>query len=165
MSLRTSILVAGFSAILVQLVFLRELLNVFEGNEAVLGIVLGNWMLLMGAGAWLGKHIRTQKPVSLFILAQILQAVLPLATIFLLRTGRHLVWVRGASLGMSETILGCFVILLPFCVTAGLFLVLATQCISELWEETKEGRKRKIKNGKSEVSFRQKSFSQRTQGV
>ena len=44
----------GVSAFLAQLVLMRELLCVFAGNELVLGIVLGNWMLLTGLGAWLG---------------------------------------------------------------------------------------------------------------
>ena len=38
-----------------QLALMRELLGAFCGNEMVLGVVLGLWLLLMGIGAWLGR--------------------------------------------------------------------------------------------------------------
>ena len=38
-----------------QLTLMRELLAAFSGNELVFGVVLGNWMLLTGIGAALGR--------------------------------------------------------------------------------------------------------------
>ncbi len=40
-----------------QLALLRELLGAFSGNELVLGIGLGCWLLLTGAGTWLGRWV------------------------------------------------------------------------------------------------------------
>ena len=47
--------VLGFSSLYTQVFLLREFLSIFNGNELVLGIVLANWMLLTGTGAYLGK--------------------------------------------------------------------------------------------------------------
>ncbi|MDD2763616.1 MAG: fused MFS/spermidine synthase [Opitutaceae bacterium] len=47
----------GVSAVMTQLVLMRELLAAFSGNELVFGISLGSWLLLTGAGAWLGRWI------------------------------------------------------------------------------------------------------------
>ncbi|MFZ5806009.1 MAG: hypothetical protein ACOY3I_02200 [Verrucomicrobiota bacterium] len=116
---------AGFGAMVTQLVLLRELMSVFEGNEMVLGIALGNWMLLMGLGAWLGCWKKLQNLSAIFY-AQILQAILPWITVFALRALRHVFFLRGSTIGIWETLFGCFFILFPFCLSAGCFLVLAS---------------------------------------
>ena len=45
----------GVSSVITQLALMREMLGAFSGNEMVLGIILGNWLLLTGIGAWLGR--------------------------------------------------------------------------------------------------------------
>ena len=53
--------VIGFTAMITQIIMLRELLSVFHGNELIIGIALSNWMLLTGIGAYLGKFLRMKK--------------------------------------------------------------------------------------------------------
>ena len=48
-----AVVAIGVSDILTQLVLMRELLTVFAGNELVFGVILGGWLALMGAGAYL----------------------------------------------------------------------------------------------------------------
>jgi len=116
----------GVSCVATQLVLLRELFCAFAGNELVLGIVLGNWLLLMGAGAWLGRRAeRLRRGPSLFLWGQILVALLPLAQVFAVRVLREAVFVRGAAVGVPETFAGSFVVLLPYCGIAGFLLTLA----------------------------------------
>jgi spermidine synthase len=117
----------GISALVTQLTLMRELLSVFSGNELVFGIVLGNWLLLTGMGAYLGKVApRLKQPMVVLIVAQIIVAVTPIAAVFLLRTLRDVVYVRGAALGPSETVVGCFILLAPYCLVAGFLLTLAS---------------------------------------
>jgi len=117
----------GVSAFVTQLVLMRELLGVFSGNELIFGIVLGNWLLLTGAGSYLGRMApRLKDPVAVFILAQVLVAVLPIADVWLLRSVRDLVFVRGAEVGVTETVLSCFVLLAPYCLIAGFLLTLCS---------------------------------------
>ena len=47
-----SVTCLGVSSIVTQIVTLREFLSVFAGNELVIGIILGNWLLLTGLGSY-----------------------------------------------------------------------------------------------------------------
>lgn len=117
----------GVSAFLTQITLMRELLSVFAGNELVLGIVLGNWLLLTGVGAYLGKTAaRLRDGVAVLIAAQVLIAILPVVQVLLLRTLRNVVFLRGAEVGATETVAACFVLLAPYCLLAGYLLTLSS---------------------------------------
>ncbi|MBM3891209.1 MAG: hypothetical protein FJ388_19025, partial [Verrucomicrobia bacterium] len=95
----------GVSAVMTQLALMREMLGVFWGNEMVLGIILGNWLLLTGLGAWLGRHAgRVGNPRRVLIVSQLLIALVPLAQVFLLRALRNVVFGRGVMVGVVETV-------------------------------------------------------------
>jgi spermidine synthase len=117
----------GVSAFVTQMTIFRELLIAFSGNELIVGIVLGNWMLLGGIGAALGRFsTRWKSPESVLLLAQIFLAVLPIADVFLLRALRGVVFVRGADVGVTDTFVTCLVVLAPYCAGLGYVLSLAT---------------------------------------
>ena len=121
----------GVSCVMTQLALMRELLGAFSGNELVLGLVLGNWLLLMGIGTWLGRTSdKLQNPLAVLVVVQILVAVLPLLQVFLLRTLRNVVFVRGAAVGVSETVIGTLILLLPYCLAAGYALTLACSLLA-----------------------------------
>jgi spermidine synthase len=121
----------GVSCVMTQLALMRELLGAFSGNELVLGLVLGNWLLLMGIGAWLGRTSdKLQNPLAVLVVVQILVAVLPLLQVFLLRALRNVVFVRGAAVGVSETFLSALLLLLPYCLVAGYALTLACSLLA-----------------------------------
>ncbi len=116
----------GVSCVMTQLALMRELLGVLAGNEMVLGVVLGLWLLLMGLGAWLGRTAeRLRNPLTALAGSQMLVALLPLAQVFLLRALRNVVFIRGAAVGVTETVGAVFVLLLPYCLVAGYALTLA----------------------------------------
>ena len=78
----TSLVTLGFTSTFTQIYLIREFLTVLYGNELVIGIVLACWMLLTGAGAYLGrffKKISGQKGFVLFL--QLLLAFLPFLTV------------------------------------------------------------------------------------
>jgi spermidine synthase len=110
---------------------MRELLSVFSGNEMVFGIILGAWLLLTGAGAGLGRRVgRLRRPVDRLIAAQIVVAVLPAVLIVLVRTGRDVVFVRGAMVGVAETVVACLILLAPYGLVSGYLLTLACVVLS-----------------------------------
>jgi len=116
----------GVSCVMTQLALMRELLGAFSGNEMVLGVVLGLWLLLMGIGAWLGRTSdRLRRQLAALAVIQMLVAILPLVQIFLLRALRNVVFIRGAEVGVTETVGAAFVLLLPYCLVAGYGLTLA----------------------------------------
>jgi spermidine synthase len=130
----------GVSAFMTQLTLMRELLSVFAGNELVLGIVLGNWLLLTGLGSYLGKTAaRLRDGIAVLVAAQVLVGVLPIAQVFLLRTLRHVVFLRGADVGVTETVLACFLLLAPYCLIAGYLLTLASLLLASRNEPSSIG--------------------------
>ncbi len=121
----------GISSIVTQLTLMREMLRVFSGNELVLGIVLGNWMLLTGIGSAAGRTAtRLRRPLDLLVAAQIVIAIVPIADVFLLRTLRNVVFIRGAEVGVTGTVASCFVLLAPYCLMAGYLLTLACRLLA-----------------------------------
>jgi spermidine synthase len=121
----------GVSCVMTQLALMREALCAFYGNEMVLGAFLGNWLLLTGLGAWLGRRAdRLQRPMWVLVWVQVMVAVLPLAQVFLLRALRNAVFPRGAMIGLTETVVASFILLLPYCLVSGYFLTLACAILS-----------------------------------
>ena len=115
----------GFSCVMTQLALLRELLAAFSGNEMVLGVVLGLWLLLMGMGAWLGGFAaRLPHPAAALAVLLTGTAILPPVQVFLARALRNVVFVRGAAIGVTGTLGGALVLLLPYCLAAGCALSL-----------------------------------------
>ena len=131
----------GVSCVMTQLALMRETLSAFAGNEMVLGIVLGLWLLLMGLGTALGRTTdKLRNPLAVLIVAQILVAILPLAQVFALRVLRNVVFARGAEVGVTGTVLSVAILLLPYCIPAGYALTLACSILSRSRDTAGAGR-------------------------
>ncbi|MBE9519842.1 MAG: 4Fe-4S binding protein [Proteobacteria bacterium] len=119
-----SVTCLGMSSLITQIVTLREFLNVLAGNELVIGLVLGNWLLLTGLGSFLGRYAgRLQKPVRWLVVSQVAIAILPLLQISGIRLLKKL-FVPGLMLGLNETFLFSLLLLLPYCTLSGFLLTL-----------------------------------------
>ena len=115
----------GLSAVMTQLALMRELLSAFSGNELVLGIILGLWLLLTGLGTWLGRRtLRLRDPVARLLIVQVAIALLPLAEVILVRVLRDRVFLRGADVGLLPAALSSLAVLLPYCLGSGYLLML-----------------------------------------
>lgn len=141
---RQPILVAiagvGASAVMTQLVLMRELLAAFAGNELVFGLSLGSWLLLTGAGAWLARGaLQRGRWERTFGWGQIGIALLPLAQVLAVRGLRDAVFTRGAAVDVPETVLGCLGLLAPFCLLAGAMLTLACALLATADQRTGVG--------------------------
>ena len=129
-SLAPVIVAMGFSAFVTQVVMMRELVSVLAGNELIYGVVLGTWLLLTGMGSWTGITAgRLRWGLHLFLAAQVFVAVLPVVSVFVLRTLRNVVFLRGAALGVTETVIVCLVCLAPYCLLIGYLLALASALV------------------------------------
>ncbi len=116
----------GVSAVMTQLVLMRELLGAFSGNELVFGISLGSWLLLTGAGTWLGRSsARLKDPARTLVVGLVLVAIIPLMQVVAVRVLRDVVFLRGAAVGVTGTVLGSLALLFPFCLVSGALLTLA----------------------------------------
>jgi len=131
-----SVFALGVGAVVTQLALLREMLSVFDGNEMVMGILFGNWLLLSGAGSWLGRSVRKLRhPLHLLPPAQLLVAVLPLLQLVALRTLRNSVFPRGAMINVAHTVVASLITLAPFCLVSGCLLTLACSILTRRAED------------------------------
>lgn len=131
---------AGAAALVAQVLLLREFLNVFGGNEIVVGTVLAQWLLLTGAGALTGQLApRLIAPRAWFAgLLLCAGALLPilLAVIRLLRS--HV--PPGVSPALADAIFWGTAVLLPLCAINGFLVPLAARLMGAAGTETAPGR-------------------------
>jgi spermidine synthase len=113
-------LLLGFITIATQIIILREFLSLFYGNELVIGIIITNWMLLTGLGAWTGKlSERIQSRESFFIIVFVILSIMPLLLTFLAYLFRNLFFVQGTMVNLFQVFYSSFLLLLPFCLVSG----------------------------------------------
>ena len=94
---RTALALCGFTAVVGQIVLMRELIQVFSGNEIALGILLATWLLWTAAGSALAgaSGLGQRRPrLTVAILESLIAASLP-ATIWAVRNAKAT--VSGSS--------------------------------------------------------------------
>jgi len=127
-------LMLGTVSQIAQVLFLRELLMVFHGNELSIGIILAAWLLWVGAGSCLGAalSIRSNNSLRLFYLSSAGILLLLPATIWLIRGLRGFFAVLpGAYLSLTDIALSSFLVMAPACLLFGVLFVL----LSRVWRE------------------------------
>jgi spermidine synthase len=139
--LLSSAFLVGFSAMIGQIVLMRELMSVFYGNELSLGITLSAWLLWGGVGSLaLGKTadlIRDKiKAISLF---QILIPLLLLASIFAARNVKSLFEIPfGEVMGIGFMIGTSFLMLSLYCAGLGYLFVLIAKATSQISDHSSQ---------------------------
>lgn len=112
----------GFTAVIAQIVLMRELMVVFQGNELALGLVLATWFLwtAIGSGA-LGRA--TARVRNSRALAASLQAISAFAfplSILAARFSRSAIQsLPGEILGPGSILAISLAVLGPFCIMSG----------------------------------------------
>jgi len=132
------ILLLGFSGLIIQLTFLRELLGLFSGNELSIGLIFGNWLLINGLGAFMAKYFsRFFKSVIHLNLLQLLQVFLALVMLFASNYFRFLFFEYGSDVGLLSVFFFSFLILFPVSfISGGLFTF-----YSSFYSKIKKGNK------------------------
>ncbi|MBN1184558.1 MAG: hypothetical protein JXB49_19855 [Bacteroidales bacterium] len=111
----------GFISISFQIVILREMVAVFNGNELVLGVVLFNWMLLTATGAYMGKNISQRfDPKSFLSRIILILSLLPILLTFLIYLLKNHIFIPGVEIGLWQVWWSSLVLLLPFCLISGM---------------------------------------------
>ena len=110
----------GFSCFIVQLVLLREFLNLFMGNELVIGLMLALWMLATALGAYSGRlPLNIFKHAHLPAILLVLLAVSPLAGAFLAPFLKLVFFEAGEMLPLSAIVMICLSGVGIFCFLSG----------------------------------------------
>ena len=129
---KAALLLIGSSAIIGQIVLMRELIAVFGGNEILLGILLATWLFWTAAGSLLcnalarsGRHAR--RSVAIFFC--VLGISMPL-TLWALRLSKGLLQtVPGELVGPLPVLFASLICLSLFCATAGALFVATARLI------------------------------------
>ncbi len=115
---RISAISLGFTSVITQIIVIREFLSVYNSNELVIGILFSNWMIMTGLGAYFGRFILQDKPITV-VLLQILIGLLPLITVFSLSFFRNIIFTPGRMLNPFEIYYSSLILLTPFCLFSG----------------------------------------------
>ncbi len=127
---RATLTLIGFSAVIGQIVLMRELIVVFNGNEISLGIMLATWLFWIATGSSLSSRLalgRNDARRAVAALECVLGIVL-LPTIWALRASRTFFHpVPGELVGPIPMLLTSLACLSLFCGVAGSLFVVATR--------------------------------------
>lgn len=116
---RYLILLTGFLSMVIQVLIMREITTVFQGNEILMIWTLGIWMLLNGAGVWLGSQIKIVPSLTIINRIILIYSLLPIILIPLLNILRNIVFPPGVLIHPAYFFLVVVVLLLPICLLTG----------------------------------------------
>ncbi len=112
-----SLVLLGLTSLTTQVVFLREFLNIFSGNDLSIGIILSIWMISVGSGANIFGRIKSSK---YFHLVVFLFCLLLPSEIFLMRILRTVFQTTPFEmLSIIRIIFFSIVLLGPICFLFG----------------------------------------------
>jgi spermidine synthase len=124
-------LLLGFISISTQIILLRELLSVYYGNELVIGIILTNWMMLTGVGAYIGKlSEKIKASLKMLQVLFIILAILPFVLTFLAYYLRNILFVYGTMINLFQVFYSSFILLIPFCLISGFLFTFISHVIA-----------------------------------
>jgi spermidine synthase len=132
-AVKAALMLTGFSAVIGQIVLMRELMVVFSGNEISLGIMLATWLFWTAAGSILCGSLavrenRVRQMVA--VLECLLGLSLPL-TVWALRASKSLFQaVPGELVGPVPVLLASLVCLSVFCAVGGALFVAVARMYS-----------------------------------
>jgi spermidine synthase len=132
-AVKAALMLIGCSAVLGQIVLMRELMAVFNGNEISLGILLATWLFWIAMGSIvcsaLAQHERHVRRM-VAALECLLGISLPL-TVWALRWSKSLFQtVPGELVGPLPVLLASLICMSLFCVIAGALFVSAARMMS-----------------------------------
>ena len=122
---KPGIILLGFITFITQIILLREFLTFFNGNELVIGIILANWMLLTGFGAYIGRFLKKHRNRQTIIFSLLtLLIFIPVVTVFLLHFLWNTFYTSGVMVGITQVFYYSLFLLSPFCIVAGMLFTL-----------------------------------------
>lgn len=129
----------GFSAITVQILLLRELINVFAGNELIYGLTLAIWLTLSAIGCLIGTKStdRIKNKIKTFVFTQLVLALSIPSAILASRVIRNVFAIpAGITVDLGTTFLITTLIFALPCLILGFQFTLGSKILREKTQET-----------------------------
>ena len=123
LSLFLTFALIGCYSMAVQVLFIREFIVVFLGNELCLGITFASWLIGISLGAGLGARIieKVKEVFHVFMTFQLIICVSPLFQIYLIRTIRESLHIPpGEYISLIPLVMSTFLLILPFSFLIGI---------------------------------------------
>ena len=119
-ALACNLVIVGLSGFIAQVLLLRGLLVVFYGNELTVGVILANWLVVQGCGAYVFGRIadKTRDPRRLFAVLQAVFVLSLCASLCLARGARHLAGIPfGEAVSFTQIFFLSAIVVAPagFC--------------------------------------------------
>ena len=114
-----NLFVTGFVSSSIQLLMIREMMNISGGYELISGIFLGSWLILSAAGSIISGRsalIDIRKINLVFALS-------PVISIFLMFLLGRLFLENGETPSVTLSIIYILLVLIPFCISSGFIFV------------------------------------------
>jgi spermidine synthase len=113
--IRVNLFVIGFTSMSVQILLMREVMNISGGYELNTGIFLGSWLIASGLGAYAAGRsgMNDIRRINLIF------SISPLVTLSLLVLLSRLFLQTGETPSFLVSMIFTFLVLVPFCVTSG----------------------------------------------
>lgn len=122
---------SGFSSLAIQIILIRELLVIFKGNELSAGIILANWLLINGIGAYAAKYLlKYNKSIKSSIILFLIMSILPPIIISALYFFYFKIFTFGIMVSISDMFFTTLIALFPFCFINGVLFTFISQLIS-----------------------------------
>ncbi|MFH0839681.1 MAG: hypothetical protein V1883_01525, partial [Candidatus Omnitrophota bacterium] len=121
-AINLSVILTGATAMASQIIYMRELLVVFYGNELSISFILAGWLISGALGsAVFGRFAdRIRSNIQAFSLCQIILAYLLIAGIVAVKFIKTFLRVNpGEIIGLFPIIVASFAILAPICILMG----------------------------------------------
>ena len=128
------VLTLGITCQVGQVVFLRELLMVFHGNELSLGIILAAWMICVGLGSRLAAVVLQRRPDALRLLridAAALIVLLPVTVLLIRLLPAFFDVAPGGLLSLADMAIASLLVMAPSTLLLGAQFVL----LARIWRE------------------------------
>ncbi len=131
--LRAALGLIGFTAVTAQIVFMREVMVVFYGNEISLAVMLACWLCWTAVGSYfLGKRAVVRDPRRWMAGLQLFLSLAFPATILALRSSRTVFQATpGEILGPMQLLFTCVAVLSAFCAASGCLFAAAGRLYRE----------------------------------
>jgi len=128
------VLMLGVVSQVCQVIFFREFLMVFHGNEMTFGVILAAWLLWVGSGSRLAGSLtkRMNRPDNYFLLSTAALFIMTPLSIFMIRNLRaYFDLPPGAYLSLFDLFIATFIIIAPVCLLIGAQFVF----LARIWRE------------------------------
>ncbi len=136
--LRVLFIAMGFTAMIAQVVLLRELVVFFSGNEMTVGIILACWLLgtALGSGPCARLLKRVERPAMVLMFCQILLMLMLPVSLVVIRLAKTMFSIPIGEMIPPSMILSVPLIsLIPLCMIMGFLYPLGCQLLSRLKAE------------------------------